>query len=346
MNDETSFCLGELAERFALSLRGDAHARVRGVATLAQAGPEHVSFLANPKYRVHLAGCRAGALVIHPRHQRETECALLLSQNPYADFAKVATLFASHPGWQPGIHPTAVIAPGARVDATASIGPHCSVGAHSRIGAHVRLEAGCVVGERCNVGPGSVLHPRVTLVKRVTLGARVQVHSGAVLGADGFGIAMDGDRWVKVPQLGGVRVGDDCEVGANTTIDCGALDDTVLEHDVRLDNQIQVGHNVVIGAHTAIAGCTAIAGSARIGRYCLIGGGVGIVGHIQVCDRVTITAMSLVTRSIQVPGSYSSGTPLQETRLWRKSAVRFRQNAARRPNDPLPLQDPTDEHDP
>jgi UDP-3-O-[3-hydroxymyristoyl] glucosamine N-acyltransferase len=175
------------------------------------------------------------------------------------------------------------------------------------------------------VGAGSELVARVTLVTRVRLGQRVRIHPGAVLGADGFGLAMDAGRWIKVPQLGGVVVGDDCEIGANTAIDRGAIEDTVLEEDVRLDNLIQIGHNVRIGAHTAMAGCVAVAGSARIGRYCLIGGGAGITGHLEICDRVVITAMSLVTRSIREPGEYSSGTGLMDNRSWRKNAARFRQ---------------------
>jgi UDP-3-O-[3-hydroxymyristoyl] glucosamine N-acyltransferase len=174
------------------------------------------------------------------------------------------------------------------------------------------------------VGANSRLVGRVTLVIRVTLGKRVLVHPGAVIGADGFGIAFDRDRWVKLPQLGGVRIGDDCEIGANTTIDRGALEDTVLEEDVRLDNQIQIAHNVHIGAHTAMAGCSAVAGSAKIGRYCLIGGNAGILGHLELADRVTITAKSLVTASIREPGEYSSGSPLQENRLWRRNAARMK----------------------
>ena len=184
---------------------------------------------------------------------------------------------------------------------------------------------GCVIGDDCVVGAGSELVARVTLVTRVRLGQRVLVHPGAVLGADGFGLAMDAGHWLKVPQLGGVVIGDDCEIGANTTIDRGAIEDTVLEDDVRLDNQIQIGHNVHIGAHTAMAGCSAVAGSARIGRYCLIGGGAGVLGHLEICDKVVVTAMSLVTRSIREPGEYSSGTPLMDNRSWRKNAARFKQ---------------------
>jgi len=198
------------------------------------------------------------------------------------------------------------------IEANSVVGDGVELGAHSHVGPD------CVIGADCR------LAARVTLVRRVRLGRRVLVHSGAVLGADGFGLAFDGDHWIKVPQLGGVRIGDDCEIGANTTIDRGALEDTELDIDVRLDNQIQIAHNVFIGAHTAIAGCAAVAGSTRIGRYCLIGGGAGIIGHLTIADRVTITAMSLVTHSIRESGEYSSGTPIQESRLWRRNAARFK----------------------
>ena len=201
----------------------------------------------------------------------------------------------------------------------------CHVAASARIGAGARLGPGCIVGEDCEVGEGCELVARVTLVARVRLGKRVRLHPGAVLGAEGFGLAMADGRWLKVPQLGGVVVGDDCEVGANTTIDRGAIEDTVLEEDVRLDNLIQVGHNVRIGAHTAMAGCVAVAGSTRIGRYCLVGGGAGFVGHLEIGDRVRIGARSLVTHSLEGPGDYTSGTPLQPTRQWRRNAARFKQ---------------------
>jgi UDP-3-O-[3-hydroxymyristoyl] glucosamine N-acyltransferase len=197
--------------------------------------------------------------------------------------------------------------------------------AGSTVGEGCVIGPGCVIGEDCEIGAGSELIARVTLVTRVRLGQRVLIHPGAVIGADGFGLAMDAGHWIKVPQLGGVAIGDDCEIGANTTIDRGALEDTVLEEDVRLDNQIQIGHNVRVGAHTAMAGCSAVAGSARIGRYCLIGGAAGVLGHLEICDRVVITAMSLVTSSIREPGEYSSGTPLTDNRTWRKNAARFKQ---------------------
>jgi UDP-3-O-[3-hydroxymyristoyl] glucosamine N-acyltransferase len=324
--DAPRYTAAELAERHGLALRG---AVVTGVATLASAGPGQLAFLANPRYRGQLATTRAAVVVLREADADGFAGTALVAPDPYAAFAKLSALFEVRPARAPGVHPSADIHPSASIDPSASIAAHVSVGANSRIGANARVGAGSVVGEDCVVGDHSELVARVVLVRRVRLGARVLVHPGAVLGADGFGIALErppgGEaHWVKVPQLGGVLVGDDCEIGANTAIDRGALDDTVLEHDVRLDNQIQVGHNVRIGAHTAIAGCTAIAGSARIGRYCLIGGAVGIAGHIDICDRVTITAMSLVTASIREPGEYSSGMPLMDSRAWRRNAARFR----------------------
>ena len=250
---------------------------------------------------------------------------VLVARDPYAAFARIAALFERQPAREPGIHASAAIDPSAVVSPGAHIGPFTTIGARASIGAGVVVGPGCVIGDDCEIGEGSELQARVTLVTRVRLGKRVRILPGAVLGAAGFGLAMEHGRWLNIPQLGGVVVGDDCEIGANTTIDRGALGDTVLEEDVRLDNQIQVGHNVRIGAHTAMAGCSAVAGSARIGRYCLVGGGAGVLGHLEVCDRVVITAMSLVTHSLREPGEYSSGTPLMDNRSWRKSAARFKQ---------------------
>ena len=318
------FAASELAQRFGLELRGEDRA-VHGVGTLSSATAEQLSFLANPRYRGQLGDTAAGVVVLHADEADARTGTALLARDPYVAFAKIAALFERKPVRTAGIHPTAVVDASAQVDPAAHVGPHVSIGARSRIGAGASIGPGCVIGDDCEVGEGCELVARVTLVTRVRLGRRVLVHPGAVLGADGFGIAMDRGHWIKVPQLGGVLVGDDCEIGANTTIDRGALDDTVLEEDVRLDNQIQVGHNVRIGAHTAMAGCSAVAGSASIGRHCLVGGGAGILGHLEVCDRVVITAMSLVTHSIREPGEYSSGTPLMDNRSWRKSAARFKQ---------------------
>ena len=321
---------GALAERFGLGLRGDRSAVVEGVATLEAARPADLSFLANPRYRGRLADSDAGVVVVREEDAGACRGTALVAPDPYVAFARIAALFDPAPAARPGIHPSAVVDPTARIAADASIGPLASVGAGSEVGAGAVVGAGCVIGDGCVVGPGCDLGARVVLVTRVRLGSRVRIHPGAVLGADGFGLAMDrpagGEaHWIKVPQLGGVVVGDDCEIGANTTIDRGTLGDTVLEDDVRLDNQIQVGHNVRIGAHTAMAGCAAVAGSTRIGRYCLVGGAAGILGHLELCDRVVVTAMSLVTHSIREPGEYSSGTPLMDNRSWRRSAARFKQ---------------------
>ena len=293
--------------------------------TLAGAASDRLAFLANPKYRAQLADSRAGVVVMREADAAGFERTALIARDPYAAFARMAALFEPVPARAPGIHPSSVVDASAHVAADAHVGPFVSVGARSRIESGAVVGPGCVIGDDCVVGAGSELVARVTLVTRVVLGQRVRVHPGAVLGAAGFGLAMEAGRWLNVPQLGGVRIGDDCEIGANTTIDRGAIEDTVLHEDMRLDNQIQVGHNVQIGAHTAMAGCSAVAGSAKIGRYCLIGGGAGVVGHLEICDKVVVTAMSLVTSSIREPGEYSSGTPLMDNRSWRKNAARFKQ---------------------
>jgi UDP-3-O-[3-hydroxymyristoyl] glucosamine N-acyltransferase len=319
-----AFALAELAERFALELRGDGSRMISGVGTLTAATPAQLSFLANPRYRGELKESRAGAVVLRAADAGESPAPALVAADPYVAFARIAALFDPTPAAAPGIHPTAVVAADAQIDGSASVGPHCVVESGARIGAGATLGPHCIVGPDCQVGAQSRLIARVVLVTRVRLGQRVLVHPGAVIGADGFGLAFDRDHWIKVPQLGGVRIGDDCEIGANTTIDRGAIDDTVLEEDVRLDNQIQIAHNVRIGAHTAMAGCSAVAGSATIGRYCLIGGSAGILGHLNVADRVTVTAMTLVTHSIAQAGEYSSGTPFQSNREWRRNAARFK----------------------
>ncbi len=319
-----SYELPVLAERFGLELRGTPGDRITGVGALERASPGQVSFLANPAYRRYLPQTTAGAVILRLEDADRSPVPCLIAADPYVSFAKLAALFDTAGQFTAGVHASAVIADSARISPLASVGPLVSIGARSVVGDGACIGAGCVIGEDCVVGAGSELLPRATLVTRVRLGQRVRVHSGAVLGAEGFGLAMDAGRWIKVPQLGGVQVGDDCEIGANTTIDRGAIEDTVLEEDVRLDNQIQIGHNVHIGAHTALAGCVAIAGSTRIGRYCLVGGGAGMVGHIEICDRVMVTAMTLVTHSIREPGEYSSGTAIQRSADWRRNAARFK----------------------
>ena len=327
----STFCitLGELADRFELPLRGERDRLIHGVAALATAQAGQLGFLASSRYRAQLDECRAGAIVLAEGDAADWHGDCLISANPHATFARIAALFDPDPDVPPGIHASAIVSAQASVAASASIGPFCVIedGARIEEGAHVGPH--CVIGRGCTVGAHSRLLAHVTLVRDVTLGARVLIHPGAVLGAAGFGLAFErgtdgAGHWIKVPQLGGVRIGDDCEIGANTTIDRGALGDTVLEEDVHLDNQIQIAHNVHIGAHSALAGCAAVAGSTTIGRYCLIGGGAGILGHLSLADRVTVTAMSLVTHSIREAGEYSSGTPIQPNRQWRRNAVRMK----------------------
>src|SRR5690348_12848362 len=313
MEPSSGYRIDDIARRFGLEARGDSTRVIRGVAPLARAGREQLAFLANPRYAGDLARTQAGVVVLDAAHADASPSPVLIAKDPYLAYARVAVLFEREPAATPGVHPTAVVAADARIDASARIEAGAVLGPH------------CVVGPDCTVGAQSRLAAQVTLVKRVVLGKRVLIHTGAVLGADGFGLARDRDGWVKVPQLGGVRIGDDCEIGANTTIDRGALEDTVLEEDVRLDNQIQIAHNVRIGAHSALAGCAAVAGSATIGRNCLIGGSAGVLGHLEIADGVTITAMTLVTHSIRESGVYSSGAPIEENRAWRRNAARMRQ---------------------
>ncbi|HET7663530.1 MAG TPA: UDP-3-O-(3-hydroxymyristoyl)glucosamine N-acyltransferase [Rhodanobacteraceae bacterium] len=316
--------LTSLAERFGLDLRGNGSVVIRGVGTLAGADASQLAFLANARYTSQLDSTHAGAVVLKADQADACPVPALIAADPYVAYAKIAALFQYRSSATPGVHPSAVIAAGAEVSPTASIGPLCVIEDGARIDEGAVLGPHCVIGHGCTVGAQSHLVARVTLVGDVTLGRRVLIHPGAVIGADGFGLAVDRDHWIKVPQLGGVRIGDDCEIGANTTIDRGALEDTVLEEDVRLDNQIQIAHNVHVGAHTAMAGCSAVAGSARIGRWCMVGGNAGILGHLEVADHVVITAKSLVTRSIHEPGEYSSGIPLQNNQAWRKNAARFK----------------------
>jgi len=322
--DPIHYSVAELAERFGLEVRGDGARMVSGVGTLGGASTSELSFLSNGKYTAQLLSTRAGVVVLRGENLADCPTTALVAKDPYVAYARIAALFEHLPAAPAGVHPSAVVAASARVSPGASIGPCCVIEADAVVEEGAVLGPHCVIGEGCVVGAHSRLVARVTLVTRVTLGRRVLVHPGAVIGSDGFGLAFDTDHWIKLPQLGGVRIGDDCEIGANTTIDRGALEDTVLEEDVRLDNQIQIAHNVHVGAHTAMAGCAAVAGSAKIGRYCMIGGNAGVLGHLELADRVTITAKSLVTHSIREPGEYSSGVPLQDNRQWRKNAARFK----------------------
>jgi len=321
----TVFTLGQLAECLGATLRGAADKVISGLATLHEAGPDQLSFLANPQYRKFLAETGAGAVLLAPTDAEAYTGDALLVDNPYLAYAQLSHLFDPKPKAIAGVHPTTVIAADAQVDPTASIGAYAVIESGARIGAGVTIGAHCFIGARSVVGEGGWLAPRVTLYHDVCIGKRVTIQSGAVLGGEGFGFANEKGVWQKIAQIGGVSIGDDVEIGANTTIDRGALADTLIGNGVKLDNQIMIAHNVQIGDHTAMAGCVGISGSTKIGKHCMIAGGVGMVGHIEVCDGVFVTGMTMVTRSISEPGAYSSGTAMQPAGEWKKSAARIRQ---------------------
>ena len=319
-----AFTLREIVARLGGEAVGEAAVPITGVATLDSAGPSQVSFLANPRYRGRLATTRAGAVIVGPGDRDAARTPLIVSKNPYAYYARIVALFNPEPAGEPGIHPFAQVHGSATVDADAEIGAFVVIGEDAVVGKAARIGSHTVLGRGVRVGAGTRLHPRVTVYDGCSIGERCILHSGAVIGADGFGMARDEGAWVKIPQVGAVRIGDDVEVGANTTIDRGALDDTVIGDGVKLDNQIQIGHNTVIGAHTVIAGCTGISGSVRIGRDCVIGGAVGIVGHIEICDGVTISGFTFVTKSIAEPGTYTSGMPLMPHADWLRNAAHLK----------------------
>lgn len=319
-----SYRLFEIAERLGGRVLGRAETRISQVATLETALPDQISFLANSKYRVQLGSTKAGAVILGEANAEATDLPRIISDNPYAYFARVSGLLNPLPQIKPGIAVGAIIGEGAEIADTASIAATAVIGAGATVGAYSVIGAGCYIGDNAIVGNHARLYPRVVVYHDCVIGDNLIAHAGAVIGSDGFGHAMDQGRWIKIPQIGRVVIGNDVEIGANTTIDRGALDDTVIEDGVKLDNQIQIAHNVRIGAHTAIAGCVGIAGSTIIGRYCLIGGSAGILGHLQIADRVEIAAFTLIGKSIHEAGSYAAIFPFSRVDDWRKNAVHLR----------------------
>jgi UDP-3-O-[3-hydroxymyristoyl] glucosamine N-acyltransferase len=320
----TSYSLREIAERFGGEVAGDPATVVKQVATLEAATPDTIAFLANDRYLSQLKSTRAGAVIVGESARAATRIPRIVSSNPYAFFARVSALFNPEPPPRAGVHSSSVVDESATIAPDAEIGARAVIERNARVGAGSVIGAGSYVGEGATVGNGSRLYPNVTVYHDCVIGNRVILHSGVVIGADGFGLAMENKRWIKIPQLGRVVIGDDVEIGANTTVDRGALDDTVIEEGVKLDNQIQVGHNVRIGAHTAIAACVGIAGSARIGRNCMIGGASGIFGHISIADGVTISTYTLITKSITKPGTYTGAYVFEPHRQWARNAVHLR----------------------
>ena len=324
MTQDIHVNLGELIRTFGGELIGGADVVISGVATLASAGPNDIAFLSNAKYRSLLPDTRAGAVILGVQDQDATPLPRIITSNPYAYMAKVSAFFHPVARPEPGIDSTAVVEATATIASDAAIGPHAVIAKHASIGARVVIGAGCYVGADVEIGADTFLYPGVVIYAACKLGARGILHSGAVIGADGFGLAQEHGRWHKVPQVGRVVIGDDVEIGANTTVDRGALEDTVIEDGVKLDNQIQVAHNVRIGAHTAIAGCVGIAGSTTIGKHCMIGGAAMILGHLSIADGTTISTGTMVTKTIDEPGTYTAMWAAMPHREWLKGVAQLR----------------------
>lgn len=320
--------LGELAARFGCELIGDPDVIVKGVASLQNANAESLSFLSSSSYKRLLPSSKAAAVVLRAEDAEACRVAALISDNPYAAYARMAAVICPDPLYAPGVHPSATIANSAEVADSAHIAAQVYIGERTSIGEGCYVGPGTVIGDDCSVADHCRFIANVTIVKRVRIGARCIFHPGAVIGSDGFGNAMTPEGWIKVPQLGGVLIGNDVEIGANTTVDCGAIGDTVLENGVRVDNLCQIAHNVHIGEHTALAGMTGIAGSTVIGKRCMFAGKSGAVGHISVCDDVIVTARSVLSKDVTEPGAYGASFPAENAKSWSKQVARFRRLGA------------------
>lgn len=317
--------LRELAAAVGATVRGDASYQVTGLATLRSASAEHIAFLANEKYRAQVDTTAAGAVIMRAEDDQGVATNALLTENPYLAYAKIAQLLDHTPQMTPAIHPTAVIADDVVLGEGVAIGPHVVIESGVKVAAQVQIGAHCFIGQGTSIGAHSRLWPHVTIYHGVQIGEYCTLHSTSVIGGDGFGWATDHGKWVKIPQLGAVVIGNHVDIGVGTTIDRGALDDTVIEDNCIIDNQVQIGHNVVIGTGTAIAGQVGIAGSTRIGRHCLIGGQAGLAGHIEIADGVQLHGQAMVTKSIDQAGVYASGNPVTSQSEWARGGVRYKQ---------------------
>ena len=323
----SGYSLAELTERLGAQLIGDAACSIVSIATLENAGEGQISFLSNSKYRKYLTQTAASAVLISADDTAFVAPGVnaLVVKDPYVAFARVAQLLDTTPAAASGIHPAAIIDNSVQLGRNVSVGAGAVISAGAVLGDNVQIGAGCFIGEQAKVADNSRLWANVTVYHRVSIGKRCVVHSGAVIGSDGFGFANERGNWLKIPQTGAVIIGDDCEIGANTTIDRGAIEDTVIGNNVIIDNQCQIAHNVQIGDHTAMAGCSVVAGSTKIGKYCIIGGAVCINGHIEICDGAQITGMAMVMKPITEKGVYSSGIPATSNLEWRKNTAKLRQ---------------------
>ncbi|MDJ0917893.1 MAG: UDP-3-O-(3-hydroxymyristoyl)glucosamine N-acyltransferase [Woeseiaceae bacterium] len=316
--------LGELADHVDCELRGSRETVIDSVATFSGAGPNAITFLSNAAYKPQLPDTRAAAVILKPADADDCPVAALLHDDPYACYARVASLIYPAPSHQPGVHPSAFVSDDAKVSGSAYIGPNAVVEDNAVIEDRCEIGPGSYVGPGCVIGAGTRLKANVTFVRAVTIGERGLIHPGAVVGGDGFGNAMTPNGWVKVPQVGGVRIGDDVEIGCNATVDCGAIEDTVIGNGVRLDNLVMIAHNCRIGDHTAMAAYTGIAGSTTIGARCLFAGKSGAVGHVTICDDVVVTGKTMVTKDIDQPGPYASSFAAEPAKEWAKNVARVR----------------------
>jgi UDP-3-O-[3-hydroxymyristoyl] glucosamine N-acyltransferase len=319
-----SFTLAEIVAHFGGRIEGDASTKVHQIATLDSASNGNIAFLANSKYRNQLESTRASAIIISEADAAATSLPRIICANPYSYFAKVSAFLNPLPALKPGIHASAVIGKNAQVSPNAQIDEFVSIGEGVVIGSGSVIMAGCSIGANATIGENTRLYPRVVVYHKCIVGNNTIIHSGVVIGADGFGIAMDEGAWLKIPQIGRALIGNNVEIGANTTIDRGALDDTVIEDGVKLDNLIQIAHNVRIGSHTAIAGCAGIAGSTTVGSYCRIGGSAGIVGHVTIADGVEISPFTMISKSLREKGTYSGMNPFSEKDKWLKNTAHIR----------------------
>lgn len=320
-----SFTLEQLGNFLQAPWSGDPQAEVSAIASLDKADAHHLSFLSKKQYESHLQTTRAGIVIVRRDATVPEKLNVLRVHDPYLAYAQASRLFCKRAASAAGVHPNAVVDPTAIVPASASVGPACVIGPGVVLGENTEVQAGAVIGAGSRLGADCIIHPNVVIYHDVTIGDRVTIHSCTVIGADGFGFAKANDGWVKIYQLGGVRIGSDVEIGASSTVDRGAIDDTIIDDGVIIDDQVHVAHNCRIGRNTAIAGCAGIAGSTEIGANCTIGGLVGIGGHLKIADNTHFNGSTVVTKSIAEPGLYSSGTVMQEVHAWRRNAVRFGQ---------------------
>lgn len=320
----TTLTLSEIARVLGGEVLGDSKTRVSQVGTLGNAKATAIAFLNQDRFLHELKATRAAAVIVGMAHRDATTLPRIVCSNPHAYFARVAAMLHPIGSMSPGVHPTACVDPSASVEPGVGVGPYAVISSGTTLGAGSVIGAHCFLGEGVSLGANTRLWPGVTVYHDCAIGSRCMLHSGVVVGADGFGNALENGRWVKIPQVGRVRIGDDVEIGANTTVDRGAIEDTVIEEGVKLDNLIMIAHNVHVGAHTAIAACTGIAGSTHIGRHCRIGGAVGIAGHLTIADNVEISGKTLITKSITKAGTYSGAYPFEENLQWRRNAVQLR----------------------